>query len=119
MYKSRVNDFKDAIRLAEQEIADRPHPTSFVLLAWVIYKSGEKEKALPIVKEHVTEQATEPFAFISYGHYFSRKQSARKSLTLSYLTKALNSSFELGPVIVVKSIVIKVSDYKNLKPRNI
>jgi len=85
-----------ALEIARQEIAERPHPMSYNLLAWATYQNGDKKTALDIVQNHVFDRTEEPDALYFSGVILrenGRKQAARKCLEA-----ALDASYELGPV---------------------
>ncbi|MFN0014762.1 MAG: hypothetical protein ACKVU2_09470 [Saprospiraceae bacterium] len=108
MYKSylcrleatKTGRSKAALEIAGQEIAERPHPMSYNLLAWATFQNGDKKTALMIVQNHVLDRTEEPDALLCSGIIFREngyKQAARKCLEA-----ALDASYELGPVATIQ-----------------
>lgn len=89
-----------ALEIAGQEIAERPHPMSYNLLAWATYQNGDPKTALEIVQNQVFERTEEPDALFCSGVIFrenGQKQAARRCLEA-----ALDASYELGPVATME-----------------
>ncbi len=104
MYKAYLGNLKasnmehadEALAIATDEIAERPHPMSYVLLAWAVFQKGDKQAALDIIQKHVMNQTQEPEALYHSGVILAgtgNKKEAKK-----YLEEALDASYELGPV---------------------
>lgn len=94
------NDFNGALHIARTEIFNRPTPQSYELLAWALFKSGNLTEANKIAKSRVIEKTFEPDALYRIGILL--KSSAEKKLAKKYLSDALESSFELGPVLTAE-----------------
>ncbi|MBI1224973.1 MAG: cell surface protein [Bacteroidetes bacterium] len=97
---SKMGQADEACTIAEHEVAERPHPMSYGLLAWAEYQKGDKAAALDIIEKHVMNQTQEPKAIYHTGVILAgngHKKEAKK-----YLEEALGASFELGPVAAME-----------------
>lgn len=94
------NDFDGALHIARTEIFNRPTPLSYEFLAWALFKSGDLNEASKIAKSRVMEKTFEPDALYRMGILL--KNCGEKKLAKKYLTDALESSFELGPVLTAE-----------------
>ena len=84
-----------AIRLAEQEIRERPIPQSYDLLAMVYFKQGAVEKARTISKNHILGKTYEPKTLINQVYYFKgQSNSAVEQIKI----ELKDARFELGPL---------------------
>ena len=86
-----------AVSIADQEIANRPTPQSYDLLAWAYYNQKDFEKALDISTRKVKDQTFEPDAIYHLGMIYLA--NGNRELAKEYLNQALESEFELGPSI--------------------
>jgi tetratricopeptide (TPR) repeat protein len=85
------------VEIAKTEIASRPTPQSFDLLAWGFYHQGNYSQALEIAKGKVEGQTFEPDSYYHLGMIYLANGDRLKSK--QYLEEALKSEFELGPSI--------------------
>lgn len=95
MEAEEFNNPAAAVTIAHEEIANRPTPQSYDLLAWGYYHQKKFREALSVATDHIEDQTFEPEAFYHLGmiyHANGNKERARH-----YLTAALESEFELGP----------------------
>jgi pentatricopeptide repeat protein len=60
IYAEEFGDFTRALQIAEDEISERPAPSSYFLLAWIYYKKGDNEKAVEIIKDKVEDKTYDP-----------------------------------------------------------
>lgn len=88
------------IAIANTEIANRPTPQSYDLLAWGYYHLEDFKQALDIAKHKVEHQTFEPDAYYHMGMIYLA--NGEKDLASHYLKEALASEFELGPSISKK-----------------
>ena len=86
-----------AVEIAEEEIRNRPTPNSFDLLAWSYYQQGNFKKAHDIAMRRVKDQTFEPLAFYHLG--MIDLANGNVTMAKESLKKALDSEFELGPLI--------------------
>ena len=91
-----LNDHSTALSIAHREIGNRPTPQSYELLAWSFYKNGQINEAVKIAESRIINKTFEPDALYHIGLLL--KKSGRPKLAKQYLSEALESSFELGPV---------------------
>ena len=91
-----LNDHSTALSIAQREIGNRPTPQSYELLAWSFYKNGQINEAVKIAESRIINKTFEPDALYHIGLLL--KKSGRPKLAKQYLSEALESSFELGPV---------------------
>lgn len=92
-----MNDPKGALQIARTEINNRPTAQSYELYAWGLYKNGQLNEAQRIAESRIINQTFEPDALYHIGLLL--KQSGNKKAAKQYLTEALESSFELGPLV--------------------
>ncbi len=91
-----LNDRSAAMTIAQKEVNNRPTPQSYELFAWSLYKNGQLDEAVKIAESRIINKTFEPDALYHIGLLL--KKSGRPKLAKQYLTDALESSFELGPV---------------------
>lgn len=92
-----LNDPKAAMKIAQTEINNRPTPQSYDLFAWALYKNGQLNEATRIAQSRIINKTFEPDVLFHIGLLL--KQSGDKTAAKQYLTEALESSFELGPLV--------------------
>ena len=91
-----LNNQSTAMSIAKKEIGNRPTPHSYELYAWSLYKNGEVNEAVKIAESRIINKTFEPDALYHIGLLL--KKSGNSKLAKQYLSEALESSFELGPV---------------------
>lgn len=91
------NDAANALQIARKEIMNRPTPQSYNLLAWSLYRNGQVEEATRMINSRVLNKTFEPDALYHIGIIY--KQAGNTKLAKQYLNEALQSSFELGPLV--------------------
>jgi len=89
-----------AVSIAHAEIANRPTPQSYDLLAWAYYHQKNFREALSIATRHVEHQTFEPEAFYHLGIIY--QANGNNEQARYYLKEALESEFELGPSVTKK-----------------
>lgn len=85
------------IAIAKEEIANRPTPQSYDLLAWGYYHQKTYSKALEVISNNVVNQTFEPEAYYHMGMIYAAAGNTERARY--FLSEALASSFELGPTI--------------------
>ena len=90
-------NYYPALLIAEKEVYNRPTPQSYDLLAWAYYKNNQKTAALQIAESKLVKINFEPDALYHLGLVY--KQNGNDKLAKRYLKEAMESSFELGPVV--------------------
>jgi tetratricopeptide (TPR) repeat protein len=93
-----ADEFDDAagcVAIAKKEIANRPTPQSYELLAWGYYKQNNIDQALDVVRRHVERRTDEPIINYHLGMIYYGQGDA--SMSSHYLRKALTGKIELGP----------------------
>lgn len=100
MYQRYICDLTsntpNALAIAKTEIAERPHPLSYDLLAWASFQNGNLKNAVEITENHVMHHTSEPVALYHSGIIL--KEAGKYELAKKYLEEALEASFELGPL---------------------
>ena len=89
-----------AVGIALEEIANRPTPQSYDLLAWAYYQQNNFKEAFSVATRQVENQTFEPEAFYHLGIIYQANGNYDKASY--YLNEALASEFELGPSISKK-----------------
>lgn len=88
---------KKAIKIAQQEVTNRPTAMSYSLLAWCLYKNKEIEKAFTITKTHVDGATSEPLALLHTSLIYKEQNAFPKKIK-AFKKELQNAAFELGPV---------------------
>lgn len=89
-----------ALKIAGEEIMNRPTAQSYDLKAWSLYKQEKYQDALSVAESYVEGETYEPELLYHLGMIFlanGKDERAEK-----YLQEALESEFELGPSISSK-----------------
>ncbi|MEO1260322.1 MAG: hypothetical protein AAFZ15_16115 [Bacteroidota bacterium] len=87
----------NALAIAKTEVEERPHPTSYDLLAWAHFHNGNLKKAVELTENHVLNQTGEPVA--QYHSGVILKEAGQYEKAEEYLEEALGAGYELGPVV--------------------
>ncbi|WP_394758811.1 hypothetical protein [Flavobacterium sp.] len=89
-----------ALEIAKIEVAHRPTPDSYDLLAWSYYNLGDRKKALEIAKKYVANKSFEPELNYHLAMIYKANNLVDK---VAPIKKELQSSlYELGPVFEQK-----------------
>lgn len=84
-----------ALEIAKIEIAHRPTPDSYDLLAWSYYNLGDFKKALEIAEKYVAGKSFEPK--LNYHLATIYKANNKEAKIVPIKAELLNSIYELGP----------------------
>jgi len=90
-----MQKIKKAMKIAKQEVAERPTPQSYSLLAWVNFKNGNNKKAINIMEDFVVNKSFEPE--IQYQLATIYKADGRIEEAKELQKELLECAFELGP----------------------
>jgi len=96
LFADDTTKIEKAIEIANQEVKERPTPQSYDLLAWVLYKNGNKEKALEIIENYVINKTFEPEALLHTA--FILKANGKVNEANRLKEELLGSIYELGPL---------------------
>lgn len=89
------NSLKQAFKLAQREIANRPTPESYDLLAYSYHRIGKLDKALAIVDRHIEGKTYEPGILLHMAEIY---KGAGNMDEVKRLKKELaDAIYELGP----------------------
>ncbi|TYC17858.1 cell surface protein [Bizionia gelidisalsuginis] len=89
-----------ALAVSKREIANRPTPLSYDLLAWSEFRKGNFDKALDIVEAYVVNKTFEPNALYHIAEIYKANQMLDKVKSLKKELK--DSAYELGPLMEIK-----------------
>jgi tetratricopeptide (TPR) repeat protein len=92
-----LNNTARCLKIAQQEVAHRPTPEAYSWLAWAYCRNGEVLKAMATAQQHVVGKCFEPDAMFYLGKIYQAGGETNKART--YLKAALESAYELGPVM--------------------
>jgi len=95
IYADDKSTASKALEIAKIEIAHRPTPDSYDLLAWSYYNLGDNKKALEIAEKYVVGKSFEPK--LNYHLATIYKANNRKGKIASIKEELLGSIYELGP----------------------
>jgi tetratricopeptide (TPR) repeat protein len=84
-----------ALEIAKIEIAHRPTPDSYDLLAWSYYNLGDSKKALEISEKYVVGKSFEPNLNYHLATIYKANNKSAKIVPIK--EELLNSIYELGP----------------------
>lgn len=93
-----------ALKIAYEEIENRPTPQSYDLLAWTFYNHGDVEEALKLAEKHVIGKTSEPDVLLHLAKIYKANGEVEKAKKLK--EELLESTFELGP--------LSIHDIKNI-----
>jgi tetratricopeptide (TPR) repeat protein len=96
-YADYLNKPELSLAIAEVEIKNRPTPRSYDLKAWALLHLGRKEDAMFIAQKYVDGKTFEPDAAYHLGMIYHANGFDTEAEKL--LEAAMESSFELGPMI--------------------
>lgn len=86
---------KQALKLSEREVANRPTAESYHFLAASYLKLGDKEKALQIVENYIEGKTFEPAILLTAAEVYKMNgQDGRVKILKDELSEAI---YELGP----------------------
>lgn len=85
-----------ALELAKQEVAQRPTPQSYDLMAYIYYLKGEHKKALEIASKHVVNQTYEPTAQLHIAQIYKANNMIAEAKEIK--EELLEAKYELGPL---------------------
>jgi tetratricopeptide (TPR) repeat protein len=86
-----------ALKIAHVEIANRPTPQSYDLLAWVHYNHGDVKEALKVAEQYVVGKTSEPDVLFHLAKIYKTNGELEKAKRLK--EELLESTFELGPLM--------------------
>ncbi|MDD7887067.1 cell surface protein [Flavivirga sp. 57AJ16] len=86
-----------ALKIANEEIENRPTAQSYDLLAWTHFKNGNLDRALEIVESYVNEKTFEPEVLYHVAEIYKSTGKIDESKRLK--KELLESTFELGPLM--------------------
>lgn len=93
-----IDNYNNPIKgkeLAKKEVANRPTPASYALLAYTTLKNGDKEKALELANEFVMNKTYEPAAQLIIAQIYKANNLDEKASQLK--KELIGAAFELGP----------------------
>lgn len=86
-----------AVEIAKQEVLERPTSQSYDLLAWSLYKNGQKEEALIITEKYVLHKTFEPEALLHAAHILKANGKIKEANSLK--PELIGAVYELGPLV--------------------
>ncbi len=100
LFAEELKNVDAAIQIALEEIAHRPTPQSYDLLAWSYHNNGNHLKALQIVEKHVVNKSHEPEILYHLAEIYKANNLLNKTKELK--KELEGAAFEMGPVMVQK-----------------
>ncbi|GGG58696.1 tetratricopeptide repeat protein [Bizionia arctica] len=97
LYAEDLQKWDEALQIANTEIANRPTPQSYDLLAWTYYNKGNYVNALLIAEEHIADKTFEPEALYHLAEIYKANGKIAEAEGLK--KELLESTFELGPLM--------------------
>ncbi|MGB0879009.1 MAG: tetratricopeptide repeat protein [Polaribacter sp.] len=96
LFADDTSKVERAIEIAQQEVKERPTAQSYDLLAWSLYKNGNKKEALEIAENHVVHKTFEPEALLHTATILKANGKVEEAKKLK--KELLESIYELGPL---------------------
>jgi tetratricopeptide (TPR) repeat protein len=96
LYVDDVAKKEKALKIASQEVSERPTTQSYDLLAWSYFKNGQIKKALEITENHVINKTFEPEALLHTAYIL--KANGRLEDARNLKEELIASVYELGPL---------------------
>ena len=96
MLLSEKEEYDTALAIAQKEVANRPTPQSYDLLAYVYQQKGDYKKALAIAETHVVNKTYEPLTQYHLAEIY--KSNGLYNRVTPIKKELLDASYELGPV---------------------
>ncbi|WP_378184867.1 hypothetical protein ACE939_08580 [Aquimarina sp. W85] len=87
--------FDEALAIAQKEVANRPTPQTYDVLAYIYHLKGDHKKALSIVENHIADKTFEPIAQFHSAQVYKSNKMDHKVLPIK--ESLLESLYELGP----------------------
>jgi tetratricopeptide (TPR) repeat protein len=97
LFSENPEQIDAAVKIATQEILNRPTPQSYDLLAWAYYKKGDITEALYIMEAHVINKTSEPESLFHIAQVY--KANGKIAETKELKKELLGCAFELGPIM--------------------
>jgi tetratricopeptide (TPR) repeat protein len=97
VYAEEFKDYDKALQIAERDVANRPTPETYHNLAYVHHLSGNNEKALMLIEDHVKGKTYEPMALYHSAIIYKANGMNDKVETLKN-DELLGTAYEMGPV---------------------
>ena len=97
LYTDQSSGSKEAIKIAKEEVQNRPTPQSYDLLAWSYFNDGSIDAALQVIDEHVINKTFEPVALYHSAEIYKAAGMQEKVKPLK--KELLASVYELGPMM--------------------
>ena len=91
---------EEALKIAKEEIKNRPTAQSYDLLAWSHYNQGNIKVALEVMENHVVGKTFEPEVLYHLAKIYKANGMIDMAKTLK--KELLESTFELGPITAKK-----------------
>lgn len=93
-------EYEQALKLAEEEIMNRPTPQSYDLKAHILNLKGNHIEALGIAKKHIINKTFEPVANLHIAQIYKANDLSEKASLI--VEELIESSYELGPLTFQK-----------------
>ncbi len=100
LYADDKSTLNKTLEIANQEIANRPTPQSYDLLAWYYYKNGNSKEALEIAKKYIVNKSFEPEIVYHLACIYKANNVLNEVTPLKKELQA--SAYELGPNMATK-----------------
>ncbi|NKI27205.1 tetratricopeptide repeat protein [Arenibacter sp. 6A1] len=95
LYLEETAQYDKALDMAKIEVANRPTPEAYGLLAYSYFKLGEHEKALQLVEEYIVGKTFEPATLFAAATIYNTMGEFDKAKGLK--EELLGAVYELGP----------------------
>ncbi len=95
IFIDETQQLEEALKIAQEEVRNRPVAHSYGLLAYAYLKKGELGKALAITEEHINGKTFEPAVLLYAAEVY--KAAGRNEDVKELKSELLGATYELGP----------------------
>ncbi len=95
IFIDETQQYEEALKIAREEVRNRPVAHSYGLLAYAYLKKGEIGKALAITEQHIVGKTFEPAVLLYAAEIY--KAAGRNEDVEELKSELLGATYELGP----------------------
>ena len=99
LYLNQTQQHEKAMQLAQKEVANRPTPESYSLLAYSFLKNGDVDKAKKLIDDHVLNKTFEPAIMYRVAEIYKASGDMKKVQEIK--NELAGASYELGPMMAM------------------
>ncbi|RRQ48152.1 hypothetical protein DZC72_10530 [Maribacter algicola] len=97
LYIDETKEYEKALKLAKQEVQNRPSPESYSWLAYTHLKIGEKDRAKELMDAYVVNKTYEPALLYHVAAVYKAHHDVQKVQEIK--NELIGAIYELGPLM--------------------